>query len=388
METPYGTGNVACGPAIVRGVYDSVTTGRTPLAHSPHVLTDCGLIHDEVSMDVASSRTHVIRIASYIAMGLGLFLVLYLRLLPALLAGLLVYEVVVSVAPLMGRRLSGDRARVLAVALVAIVVVGLLTLLILGGISFFRNEIGNPEDLWQNKLMPLVERAREQMPQSIVGRLPESVDALRVTALDWARSNAVTLQLAGKEAARVLVHILIGLVLGAIVALSRTRPSHQVGPFAAELSLRSARLADAFHNIVFAQIKISLVNTFLTAVYLLCILPLFGVHLPLTKTLIVITFLVGLLPVIGNLLSNTAITIVGLSVSLYVGIGALVFLIVIHKFEYFLNARIVGSQIRARAWELLVAMLLFEAAFGLPGVVAAPIFYAYLKSELEAERLI
>jgi predicted PurR-regulated permease PerM len=218
--------------------------------------------------------------------------------------------------------------------------------------------------------------------------LPESVDALRVTALDWARSNAVTLQLAGKEAARVLVHILIGLVLGAIVALSRTRPSHQVGPFAAELSLRSARLADAFHNIVFAQIKISLVNTALTAVYLLCILPLFGVHLPLTKTLIVITFLVGLLPVIGNLLSNTAITIVGLSVSLYVGIGALVFLIVIHKFEYFLNARIVGSQIRARAWELLVAMLLFEAAFGLPGVVAAPIFYAYLKSELEAERLI
>src|SRR6187402_914588 len=54
METPLGTGNVARGPAIVRGVYDSVTTGRTPLAHSPHVLTDCGLIHDEVSMDVAS----------------------------------------------------------------------------------------------------------------------------------------------------------------------------------------------------------------------------------------------------------------------------------------------------------------------------------------------
>ncbi|WP_063572071.1 MULTISPECIES: AI-2E family transporter [Luteibacter] len=339
-------------------------------------------------MDVASPRTHAIRIASYIAMGLGLFLVLYLRLLPALLAGLLVYEVVVSVAPLMGRRLSGDRARVLAVALVAVIVVGLLTLLILGGISFFRNEIGNPEDLWQNKLMPLVERAREQMPQAVVARLPESVDALRVTALDWARSNAVTLQLAGKEAARVLVHILIGLVLGAIVALSRTRPSHQVGPFAAELSLRSARLADAFHNIVFAQIKISLVNTLLTAIYLLCILPLFGVHLPLTKTLIVITFLVGLLPVIGNLLSNTAITIVGLSVSLSVGIGALAFLVVIHKLEYFLNARIVGSQIRARAWELLVAMLLCEAAFGLPGLVAAPIFYAYLKSELEAERLI
>ena len=30
----------------------------------------------------------------------------------------------------------------------------------------------------------------------------------------------------------------------------------------------------------------------------------------------------------------------------------------------------------------------FEAAFGLPGLVAAPIFYAYIKAELEAERLI
>ncbi|MGN6092193.1 MAG: AI-2E family transporter [Luteibacter jiangsuensis] len=339
-------------------------------------------------MEAANSRTRAVRIASYIADGLGLFLVLYLRLLPALLAGLLVYEVVVSTAPLMGRRLSGDRARVLAVALVGVVVVGLLTLLVLGGISFFRNEIGNPEDLWQNRLMPLVERARQQLPPAVVDRLPESVDALRITAMDWARSHAVTLQLAGKEAARVVVHIIIGLVLGAIVALSRARPTHQVGPFAAELSLRSARLADAFHNIVFAQIKISLFNTLFTGIYLLAVLPMFGVHLPLTKTLIVITFVVGLLPVIGNLLSNTAITVVGLSVSLYVGLGALAFLIVIHKFEYFLNARIVGGQIRARAWELLVAMLLFEAAFGLPGLVAAPIFYAYLKAELEAERLI
>src|SRR3954468_5823931 len=138
-------------------------------------------------MDVATPRTRAIRIASYISAGLGLFLVLYLRLLPALLAGLLVYEGVVSVPPLMGGRLSGDRARALAVALIGIVVVGLLTLLILGGISFFRNEIGNPEDLWQDKLMPLVERAREQMPQAVVARLPESVDALRITALDWAR---------------------------------------------------------------------------------------------------------------------------------------------------------------------------------------------------------
>jgi predicted PurR-regulated permease PerM len=69
-------------------------------------------------------------------------------------------------------------------------------------------------------------------------------------------------------------------------------------------------------------------------------------------------------------------------------IGSLAFLIVIHKLEYFLNARIVGGQIRAHAWELLLAMLVMEAAFGIAGVAAAPIYYAYLKDELAARELI
>jgi predicted PurR-regulated permease PerM len=340
-------------------------------------------------MDViAKPSPRAILIASYLGAACGLWLLLYLGLLPALLAGLLVYEVVQTVAPLLGRRVPGDRARMIAVALIGIVVVGLLILLILGGISFFRAEIGDPQDLWQNKLMPLVERARQQLPPSIVDHLPDSVDDLRITAMEWTRTHAVALQLAGKEAARVFVHIIIGLVLGAIVALSRARPAHQVGPFAAVLAQRCARLAGAFHNIVFAQIKISLLNTLFTAIFLLGVLPLLGIHMPLAKTLVVVTFIVGLLPVLGNLISNTAITIAGLSVSLWLGLAALGFLIVVHKLEYFLNARIVGTQIRARAWELLVAMLVFEAAFGLTGLIAAPIFYAYLKSELEAQRLI
>ena len=39
-----------------------------------------------------------------------------------------------------------------------------------------------------------------------------------------------------------------------------------------------------------------------------------------------------------------------LSVSLAVAIASLVFLVIIHKLEYFLNAHIVGTQIHARAW--------------------------------------
>ena len=96
----------------------------------------------------------------------------------------------------------------------------------------------------------------------------------------------------------------------------------------------------------------------------------------------------GLLPVAGNLISNSVIVIVSLSQSLAVALASLAFLIVIHKLEYFLNARIVGGEIKASAWELLCAMLVMEAAFGVQGLIAAPIFYAYGKAELRQLALV
>ncbi len=375
------------------GVYDSAKSGPAGLVAGAGRLTDwrpCrhGFVRMDSSPLVPRASSPAIRYVSYLLAAAALWLVIDAHLLPALLAGLLVYELVQAMTPLLGKRISGERARVVVVALLGAIVVGLLLALVLGAISLFRSEIGNPELLWQQQLMPLVEKAREQLPAILVNNLPDSVNDLRVGTIELARKHAETLQVAGKGAVRVFVHIIIGLVLGAIVALSRTRPAHQVGPLAAALGLRCQRLAEAFHNIVFAQIKISLINTLFTAIFLLGVLPLLGIHVPLAKTLVVLTFVVGLLPVVGNLLSNTAVTISALSVSLGVGIAALGFLVLIHKLEYFLNARIVGVQIQARAWELLIAMLLMEAAFGLPGVIAAPIYYAYLKRELDAENLI
>src|SRR4051795_1037342 len=154
------------------------------------------------------------------------------------------------------------------------------------------------------------------------------------------------------------------------------------------LTHRAVLLGSAFRRIVFAQVRISALNTLLTALYLAVLLPMLGMPLPLTKTMIALTFVVGLLPVLGNLISNTVIVVVSLIVSLLTSLSSLVFLIVIHKLEYFVNARIIGVKIGARAWELLLAMMIMDACFGLPGVIAAPIYYAYLKDELSARKLI
>ncbi|MDY1017462.1 hypothetical protein SOM59_10170 [Pseudomonas coleopterorum] len=336
-------------------------------------------------MPMFSSRQ--VLIASWILVFGGLLLVLPMRLLPSLLAGLLVFELVNMLTPQLERLIAGRRARWVAVALLGTLVVSSLALLFAGVISFVLHEAENP-GASLNKFMGVVDRARGQLPPFIDAYLPASAAEFRVAISGWLSKHLSDLQLVGKDAAHMFVTLLIGMVLGAIIALQAIPDPDQRKPLAAALFDRLALLVRAFRNIVFAQIKISLLNTFFTAIFLAVVLPLCGIKLPLTKTLIVLTFLLGLLPVIGNLISNTLITIVGLSLSIWVAIAALGYLILIHKVEYFLNARIVGGQISAKSWELLLAMLIFEAAFGLPGVVAGPIYYAYLKSELKQAQLV
>ena len=209
-------------------------------------------------------------------------------------------------------------------------------------------------------------------------RIPRAVQAQRF----------VQLQVAGADIGRTFMHVILGMVIGALLSLEQAVSSAGGGPLTAELARRGLRLSRAFRQVVFAQIWISGINAALTALYLIVLLPLFGITLPFAKTLVTLTFVVGLLPILGNLISNTVIFIVSLSHSLGVAFAALAYLVVIHKLEYFLNARIIGSQIRAKAWEMLLAMLFLESAFGIPGLIAAPIYNAYLKSELRDKGLV
>lgn len=335
-------------------------------------------------MTTSASR---ICIASWLIATLVLFLVVKLHLLPALISGLLVYELVHLLAPKLVRVVSGPRAKQVALVLLSAVIIG--ALIAAGGLlmALFRGDGGGFGALG-GKLADIIERARTELPPWAVQSLPSNADALKNAIVDWLRTHLGELQLAGIEAVRSLAHILIGLVVGAILALRTELHPQQMGPLAEALVERAVRLADSFRQIVFAQVRISALNTIFTSIYLLVVLPAFGVDLPLIKTMIMVTFVAGLLPVIGNLISNTLIVIVSLAHSHNVAIASLAYLVVIHKLEYFLNARIVGSRISARAWELLIAMLAMEAAFGMAGLVAAPIYYAYLKNELRAAELI
>lgn len=315
------------------------------------------------------------------AMAIALILVLEYHLLPALLAGLLVFSLIHRLGRrLEGRSMSHHMAKLTALSIIAAVIIGAASALIVGLLAFLHGKLGHLGAVLDH-MAGILESARDRYGWQWI----PAAEGLKSWMANALREHSGELRKTGGELGHMLVHALIGIVIGAIAAFENARPGRPLG---AALQERMTRLLDAFERVVFAQVRISVLNTIFTAIYLLAVLPLFHVELPLRKTLVVITFLAGLIPVLGNLLSNTAIVVISLGVSLPVSIASLAYLVVIHKLEYFLNAKIVGGQIRAAAWEILVAMVLFEAVFGIAGVIAAPILYAYAKRELVDRGLI
>jgi len=320
---------------------------------------------------------------------LGLYFTLSLNLLSALLAGLLIAQLVHSFVPLLNRVGIADHRIGKAVALVLITAI-LAIALVLAIIAISSWLTAGPENLFYllQRMAGAVDSARAHLPPWASAYLPANIEEFEAAASKWLRENAGQLRFLGRDVGLLLTHTIVGMVIGGMIAYSRGTRTGNPGPLAAALENRVEILGNAFRSIVFSQVRISALNTVLTAIYLTLVLPLFGIHLPFLKTMVAVTFLVGLLPVIGNLISNTVIVLVSLSVSPTIAMGSLAFLVLIHKLEYFVNARIIGARIRARSWELLLAMLVMDAAFGIPGLIAAPIYYAYFKQELTSRGLL
>jgi len=327
-------------------------------------------------------------IGAWVLMGMALVFALRAGLLPALFAGLLMHELVHILTPQLRSRHVGEEVAKAAAVVVLMLILGVLAWLAVSGLlASLRNGYASLPELLQ-RMAEIIEARRGSWPQWLVNSLPADGAALQAAATQWLRDNARELQLLGAHTGRALTYVLFGVIIGAFVALRRGRTQEELPALARSMAQRVTRLGQSFRRVVFAQVRISAVNTFLTWLYLAVALPLFGIDLPLTKTLIAVTFLCGLLPVLGNIISNTVIAVVSLSHSWELAAVSLGYLVVIHKLEYFLNARIIGGQIQARAWEMLIAMLATEAVFGIAGLIAAPVYYAYIKNELAARNLI
>lgn len=263
--------------------------------------------------------------------------------------------------------------------------VGVFTLLLLGAayaLGHFIHETVHALPEIADKAIPSVidtaQRHGIELPFS-------DYDSLRALAFDTVKSEVRYLSSFAKFA-RGATGELLFLVVGAVVAMSLfLNPTFDTAPTAPEANLyqsacaaigaRFAILYRSFVTVMGAQLIISTINTVLTAIFVIVL------HLPYAVVVIGVSFLCGLIPVVGNLISNTIIVGIGFTVSPNMALAALVFLVVIHKLEYILNSKIVGWRIHNPLWLTLIFLVVGERLLGIAGMILAPVILNYIKLE-------
>jgi predicted PurR-regulated permease PerM len=280
--------------------------------------------------------------------------------------------------------LIGNKAIALALFFIT------LTLAFWGFATFVRHAIQGLPDIAAKSIPKVVSYAQENSIQLPFDDLvsPETgkvdVEGLKAMVVENVRHQVRYLGNFAKLATKEFAFLLIGIVVACSLFLNPTmdleRSVHRVRNNLYTLTcdqivLRFHSFYHSFERVMGAQIIIALINTAATAIFTLV------VSLPYAPIIIGVTFLCGLLPIIGNIISNTVITGVAFTISPQLAISALVFLVVLHKFEYFLNSKIIGTRIKNPVWLTLLGLILAERLMGVPGIILAPVVLHFIKVE-------
>ena len=216
----------------------------------------------------------------------------------------------------------------------------------------------------------------------------EDFEGLKATAMTTVKDQARYLgdfANFARHASTTFVFIIIAIVCAVSLffnsQLDLFREAHKVrnnlySVYCDEVTARFSDFYRSFSTVIGAQMTISAINTILTAIFVL------AVQLPYGAVVVGLTFLCGLFPIVGNVVSNTVIVFIGFLVSAKVAFIALIFLVVIHKLEYFLNSKIIGARIRNPIWLTLIGLIIGEKLMGVPGMILSPVVLNYLRVEM------
>ena len=152
-----------------------------------------------------------------------------------------------------------------------------------------------------------------EITKYLPGYIPDSVTDLKDEIFAFMKDN-VTTQNTSSDILHNFVTMVMGLIIGILVAI---HGFHRRTPQPVFKSLLIQRIQNyQFHlKCCFAQIKISAINTLLFILFAFILLPLWEFTFLFAKTLTILTFMFGLIPILGNLLSNTLTFIAALTIS-------------------------------------------------------------------------
>ncbi|MBE2251344.1 MAG: AI-2E family transporter [Myxococcus sp.] len=234
------------------------------------------------------------------------------------------------------------------------------------------------------RLAEVVRETRSTLPQRIAAfrehplflelepHLPDT-ERLVESAQHYAANVATSAAALG----HLVLYALIGLILAVVYFLDEERLRQFRQSLAPDslfgtLTRWGEHLAEAVSLTVQLQFIVAAVNAVLT----LPVLWLIGVpHVPMLMLLI---FVSGLIPVVGNLISGAVLSIVAYQTKGFLGVGLFVGLtFVLHKIEsYFLNPRLASRHVPLPGFVLIMSLIAWEHLLGFVGLfVSFPFLY-------------
>jgi predicted PurR-regulated permease PerM len=246
------------------------------------------------------------------------------------------------------------------------------------------------------RVAQLVKETRQTLPERIAAvrenplfrelepHLPDTeqlVESAQHYAANVAKSAA--------DLGHLVIYALVGLILAVVYFLDEERlrtfrQSLAPDSLFGTITRWGEYVADAVSLTVQLQFIVAAANALLTLPVLLII----GVpHVPMLMLLI---FVSGLIPVVGNLISGAVLSVVAYQTKGFVGVGLFIGLtFVLHKLEsYFLNPRLAARHVPLPGFVLILSLIAWEHLLGFVGLfVSFPFLYVAgkLLSEFQQE---
>jgi predicted PurR-regulated permease PerM len=316
------------------------------------------------------------RLASYFLAAFVLFVAARFHMGWAVIAGLFAFMLLdQGHEALLGAGVPRPLARWASLGLFA-VVLALLAVILTSFVKVGLAKLPVLLDTALPKLGALAERFGVDLPA-------DNVQELHALVAENLKANMKSITSAGDLLTRGFFQILIAIIIAALRFMSPDEAGvHDGRGLDAELRreffARASLFARSFERVMGAQITIAAINAVLAAVFL------FAFSIPFRTNLTLAAFLCGLVPIVGNLVSNSLIVAAALTVSDRMAVAALIFLVLVHKGGYILYGRIVGARIDMSTWSILIGILAGEAVLGIAGVILAPTVIYYVREELRA----
>ncbi len=314
------------------------------------------------------------RKVSYFIFALLAFSVIFFQLGAALLAGIITFLILDLTNNFVGRWLGKILSR--SVALIVFIIVATLFFWVLA--AFVRMALLRTPmivSLFIPKLKGIAEQWGIPLPF-------DNLDDVRFLVANSVKNNVNQLTHASSLLTRDFLRIVLSIFAAVTCFWSKgnssntelTNFSRMLGE---EIAQRMMLFMNSFKKAFGAQFTISLINTGFIS-FLLLIL-----RIPYVRFLITATFVLGLVPVVGGLITNALILAAAFTISFKTALIAFIALLVIHHIQYPIQGEVMGEHMQIPAWQVLVGLILGEAVMGVAGMVLAPAVIHYLREEIK-----